>query len=193
MHSTLSNENNLMKVAKRTIIAPAATVVLILALSGCGGSDPVGEAADGAVKQVVKDAADGAREHVDSATEKIVDDIAKQVGGEDFVIELNGVPADFPSEIPIADGDTFGTTAPGEKRGSNWHVTVTTPGTGLMNQEVAKFEAAGFVSAIDALSIEDMSKAGTYFLANDTYDVTLMHSEDAGSTRFVYLVSPKAG
>jgi hypothetical protein len=75
----------------------------------------------------------------------IADAIEGATGGD---VDLGGtsVPDDFPSEVPLIDGEVVAGGAIGNADGKIWNVTVKVPDVSAFDEITADFESAGFES-----------------------------------------------
>ena len=108
-------------------------------------------------------------------------------------VDLGGtsVPADFPSEIPLASGEiVYGASVAGAD-GQVWNVTVRVPGVEALNAIVSQLEGAGF-TATEGFG-GSTADGGTAALTSSKYGVLIVVGSD-GQNGFVanYTVTTQA-
>ena len=108
------------------------------------------------------------QEIVGSATGGTVD-----VGG-------SSVPADFPSDIPLADGEIVSGNRVGTGDGAVWNVTITVADPTLPSELITALTDAGFRSTSDIPGMPDTG--GTAALTNDSYGVVLVVTDNSDNT-----------
>lgn len=101
-------------------------------------------------------------------------------------IDPESIPADFPSDIPLIDGDvTFGLSM-----GSGWTIVFSVADAeAAFTQASSKLQAAGFTSQGEARSPD--GSAGAYDSPKYVVQMTSSTSDDAGPT-VVYVVTTKS-
>lgn len=104
------------------------------------------------------------------------------IGGSD-------VPADFPSEVPLIDGDVVFALGLGDDTGKVYTVSIKVSGMDAIEQIAADLEDAGF-TAIGELDVT----GGAALYENGTWGVAATVTED-GDNGYVatYVVSPVGG
>jgi len=119
----------------------------------------------------------------------LVEGIIKQTTGEDVEIPGASVPDDFPSEVPLIDGEvTFGIGV-GEAEAKTYNVTIKVSGPEAMDEIVSEFEAAGFTAEVNGAIAEGASAAFT----SDTWGAGVIISNDGNDGWLAnYTVTPIA-
>lgn len=107
-------------------------------------------------------------------------------------VDLGGasVPADFPSEVPLIDGEVVFGLGVGDANGKVFTVTVKVSGPEAIDTIQSELESAGFTSSFDV----DTSDGGgaTAIYENETWGVlvTVVDDGENGYTA-TYVVTPK--
>jgi len=154
--------------AFRTRVTASVAVALLSAgvLAGCSLPSP-GDVIGGLVEQGVEDAT-----------------------GAD--ISRGGVPADFPAEVPLAEGDVqLGIGIPASEGQKGWNVTIATTQDAAAIR--AQLEAAGFAAVEGAELLESSAPTGTIIVSNGAYDlVVVVTDDDQGGHTANYTVTTHA-
>ena len=108
------------------------------------------------------------QEIVGSATNGTVD-----VGG-------STVPSDFPSGIPLADGEVVSGNRVGTGDGAVWNITITVADPTLPGELTTALTDAGFRSTSDIPGMPDTG--GTAAFTNDIYGVVLVVTDNSDAT-----------
>lgn len=129
----------------RTRLGVLAALALVTATGLTGCVNPVEELVNKSIEGAVEEATGG--------------DVS--VGGE--------LPADFPAEVPLVDGDIVFAAG---SNGEGWLVTITAKGADPVAEAVAALEAAGFaadtsVSGTDAAASVYSNETYLVFIAGD--------------------------
>jgi len=111
--------------------------------------------------------------------------------GVEGITGAGALPADFPAEVPVAEGDIqFAVGLPGSEGKPGWNVTVRSAATAADVR--AQLEAAGFTPAAgDELGA---GPVGTIVMENATFHVLAVVAEDPvepGTTIVNYTVTTK--
>lgn len=119
-----------------------------------------------------------------------IENIIEGATGGDVDLPGNQVPSDFPSEVPLIDGEVVFALGVGDENGKVYTITVKVSGMDAIDQITSELEAAGFTSSFDV----DTSDGGgaTAIYENDTWGVLVTVTEDSdnGFTA-TYIVTPK--
>ena len=98
------------------------------------------------------------------------------------------VPDDFPSEVPLIDGEVAAAFAVGKAPEKVWNVTIKVPDASALETIKTQMEGAGFTSDVDEAAIGDLT-GGMY--SNGTYSVLIVVAEDGnGGWAAAYTVTP---
>ena len=97
----------------------------------------------------------------------IQDAVEKATGGD---VDLGGksVPDDFPSDVPLIEGEVLYGASAGSEDGKLWNVTIKVADASAFDEIAAQFEAAGF-EASDLGGTSDQGATGTF--TKDPYGV----------------------
>jgi hypothetical protein len=100
------------------------------------------------------------------------------------------VPEDFPSEVPLIDGEVVSGFGVGKAPEKAWNVTIKVPDASALEVIKAQMEGAGFTSDIDDAAIGGIT-GGMY--SNGSYSVLIVVAEDGnGAWAAAYTVTPAA-
>lgn len=117
-----------------------------------------------------------------------IEQIVEGATGGDVSLPGQGIPDDFPQDVPLYDGEvTFGLGV-GNGDGKAWNVTVRVPGLDAADQIKSQLEGAGF--AQNEAGVGGATEDGaTLIYGNDKYTVLVVITKD--DTGFVanYTVS----
>jgi len=121
----------------------------------------------------------------------VVEGIIEQQTGGDVDLGGNTVPADFPSEVPLADGDVVnGSKITGGDGETVWNVLMNVSDPAAPDSIAAQLEGAGFTSAGTG---EVTDSGGTLTYTKDALVVNvLLGKTDSGWTAN-YTVAQTAG
>lgn len=120
-----------------------------------------------------------------------VEGVIEGVTGGDIELPGSTVPDDFPSEVPLIDGEVVFGTGFGNDTEKIWNVTINV-GSEATEQIASGLESAGFtVSAEGSLS----GDTGTLFYQKDELSVLVVIAEDNDSGGYVasYTVTRGSG
>jgi hypothetical protein len=107
-------------------------------------------------------------------------------------VDIGGtsVPDDFPSEVPLIDGEVVSGFGVGTAPEKAWNVTIKVPDASALDEIKTQLEGAGFTSDIDDAEIGGIT-GGMY--SNGTYSVLIVVAEDGnGGWAAAYTVTPAA-
>jgi hypothetical protein len=107
-------------------------------------------------------------------------------------IDLGGttIPGDFPSEVPLIDGEVVNAMAAGKAPEKIWTVTMKVADASVLEGVKADMEAAGFTSELGEAAVGGLT-GGMY--ANETYSVLIVVAEEKDSGWMAtYTVAPAA-
>src|SRR5690554_3246737 len=92
-------------------------------------------------------------------------------------VDIGGtsVPDDFPSEVPLIDGEVVSGFGVGTAPEKAWNVTIKVPDASALDTIKGQLEGAGFASDIDDAAIGGLT-GGMY--SNGTYSVLIVVAED---------------
>ncbi len=93
-------------------------------------------------------------------------------------VSLNGLPKDWPGDVPIIDGSVTG----GAKTGDGWTALVHGTTASALEDAISKLQGFGFSVQSQASS----NGTGTATLINGRYQVTLTGSSDG----VLYVIAP---
>lgn len=145
-------------VSRRLAVALAATATAALLFTGCS-ANPL----EGIVNQGVEDAIEGA------------------TGGD---VDLGGeLPADFPTSVPLLDGEISFSGGAGQAEG--WIVVLTSSAADPVAEASAELEAAGFTR--DTNVSGDSANAAVY--SDDEYLVIV--AADGGNLSYTVTAAPQ--
>lgn len=107
-------------------------------------------------------------------------------GGNGSVIPGMGVPGDFPSEVPLIDGDVLlGITVPGDNGEKAWNVTIKVSGADAFETIKTELTGAGFEYQELAMSSESSSGGFT----KEPYTVIVVVAQADGEWNANYTVT----
>lgn len=109
-----------------------------------------------------------------------VQEIVGSATGGSVDVGGSSVPADFPSGIPLADGEVVSGNRVGTGDGAVWNVTITVADPTLPSELITLLTDAGFRSTSDIPGMPDTG--GTAALTNDAYGVVLVVTDNADAT-----------
>ena len=148
----MTTSTPIRRVALSLVVAAGLTL-----LAGCSVGDTVRESVSGAVNGAVQDATGG--------------DVS--LGGQ--------LPAEWPTDIPVIDGEILFATGSGGASGvGGWVVTVNATSTTPLDDARAELLAAGFTEVVAGVDVEVVT------MANATYGVVVAGNADG----VVYTVTP---
>jgi len=149
----MTTSTPIRRVALAIVVAAAGLTLL----AGCSVGDTVRESVSGAVNGAVQDATGG--------------DVS--LGGQ--------LPAGWPTDIPVLDGEVlFATGGLGESGAGGWVVTVSATSTTPLADARTQLLAAGFTEVVAGVDVEVVT------MANATYGVVVAGNADG----VVYTVTP---
>jgi hypothetical protein len=88
-----------------------------------------------------------------------VEGIIEGATGGEVDLPSTELPDDFPTEVPLYDGEIANTIALGDGDAKVYSVSIRVPGINTMDEIVSDFEAAGFTSTISGNSGEGATAA----------------------------------
>jgi len=88
-----------------------------------------------------------------------VENVIEGVTGGEVDLPSTELPDDFPSEVPLYDGEIANTMALGDADAKVYTVSIRVPGTETIDEIVSDFEAAGYTSTISGNSAEGSTAA----------------------------------
>ncbi|WP_104084099.1 hypothetical protein [Cryobacterium sp. Y11] len=143
----------LRRVGLALVVAAAGLTLL----AGCSLGDSVRDTVNGAVDGAVQDATGG----------------NVSLGGE--------LPADWPAEIPVLDGEVlFASGGVGQSGVSGWVVTVNATSTTPVDDARAQLVEAGFTEVVAGVDVDVVT------VANENYGVVVAGNPDG----VLYTVTP---
>ena len=107
-----------------------------------------------------------------------IEQIVEGATGGDVSLPGQSVPDDFPSEVPIIDGEVLFGLGIGNADGKAWNVTVKVSGLDAGEQIASQLEGAGF-TANEAGIGGATTDGATLVYDNGTYNVLVVVSKDA--------------
>jgi hypothetical protein len=117
----------------------------------------------------------------------VIEDTIEQVTGGDVEIGGNTVPEDFPSEVPLADGDVINGSSASKDNSKVWNVTIKAADGVTFDSLATELEAAGFARQEVG---SGSSEAETALFNGTTYSVLLaMTTQDGLGTIANYTVT----
>ena len=142
---------------RRVVLALVIAAAGLPLLAGCSVGDTVRDSVNGAVNGAVQDATGG--------------DVS--LGGQ--------LPADWPTEIPVLEGEVlFATGGVGESGVGGWVVTVNATSTTPLDDARAELLAAGFTEVVAGVDTEVVT------MANEDFGVVVAANSDG----VLYTVTP---
>jgi len=105
-----------------------------------------------------------------------IEQMVEQATGGDVDLPGNTVPDDFPSEVPLAEGEVVMGAAIGNADGKAWNVTIKVPGLDVVDTIKAELEAAGFVAT--PAGNTSTGESATIVYGNDAYGVVVVVTKD---------------
>lgn len=117
----------------------------------------------------------------------VIESTIEQVTGGDVQIGGNSVPADFPAEVPLAQGDVINGSSASKDTRKVWNVTIRAAEGVTFDSLATELESAGF--ARQELGSSD-SQAQTALFNGTTYSVLLaLTTQDGLGTIANYTVT----
>ena len=107
-----------------------------------------------------------------------LEQIVEGATGGDVSLPGQSVPDDFPSDVPLIDGEVVFGMGVGNDDGKAWNVTVKVGGLDAVDQIKSQLEGAGF-TANDAGIGGTTDEGATLVYDNGTYNVLVVVSKDA--------------
>ena len=98
----------------------------------------------------------------------LIQDAVEQATGGDVDFGGNSVPEDFPSEVPLIEGEVLSGASAGNAEGKVWNVTIKVDDASAFDEITAQFEAAGFEPS-ELGGTSDQGATGTF--TKDPYGV----------------------
>ncbi len=98
----------------------------------------------------------------------LIQDAVEQATGGDVDFGGNSVPEDFPSEVPLIEGEVLSGASAGNADGKVWNVTIKVDDASAFDEITAQFEAAGFEPS-ELGGTSDQGATGTF--TKDPYGV----------------------
>lgn len=107
-------------------------------------------------------------------------------GGGGTVIPGQNIPSDFPSDVPLVDGDVqLGLTIPGDNGEKAWNVTIQTTGDDPFEAAKGKLTDAGF----ELKDLPSATGAEQAAFQKDPYSVVLVVASTDGGWTVNYTVT----
>lgn len=176
----------------RVGVALRATVVsgaVVLALAGCGNA--VEGLAENAVERAIEN------EIGESAEVSVDDDSFTVDTGDGSITAGSGsVPEDFPSDVPLPEGEVNFAQRLESADGVGWSVVIATPGDpGTVAEQVrADLETSGFTVDEASQFTGEGGSGGTVFAERDDLSIlVVVAAGDGGETLATFTVSQAAG
>jgi hypothetical protein len=98
----------------------------------------------------------------------MIENAVEQATGGEIDFGGNSVPEDFPSEVPLIEGEVLAGASAGNADGKIWNVTIKVNDASAFEQITSDFEAAGFEASEIGTSAGEGS-SGTF--TKDPYGV----------------------
>jgi hypothetical protein len=106
-----------------------------------------------------------------------LEQIVEGATGGDVDLPSQSVPEDFPSEVPLIEGDIIFGMGVGNEDGKAWNVTVKVGGLDAAEQIASDLEGAGF--AANEAGVGGATEEGaTLIYDNGTYNVLVVVGKD---------------
>ena len=106
-----------------------------------------------------------------------LEQIVEGATGGDVSLPGQSVPDDFPSDVPLIDGEVVFGMGVGNDDGKAWNVTVKVGGLDAVDQITSQLEGAGFTA--NEAGIGGTTEDGaTLIFDNGTYNVLVVVSKD---------------
>ncbi|MHA6669034.1 hypothetical protein ACX3O0_09210 [Homoserinimonas sp. A447] len=110
------------------------------------------------------------------------------VTGGNVDVGGTSVPDDFPSEIPLIEGEVAAAFAVGKAPEKIWNVTIKVPDASALDTIKTQLEGAGFTNDVDDAAVGGIT-GGMY--SNGNYAVLVVVAEDGnGGWAAAYTVTP---
>lgn len=120
-----------------------------------------------------------------------IEQIVEGATGGDVSLPGQSIPADFPAEVPLYDGEvTFGLGL-GNTDGKAWNVTIRVPDIAAADDIKTQLEGAGFTQNEAGVG-GTTADGATLIYANATYTVLVVVTSDANGFVANYTVSQVA-
>lgn len=107
-----------------------------------------------------------------------IEQIVEGATGGDVSLPGQSVPDDFPSDVPLVDGEVVFGLGVGSDEGKAWNVTVKVTGLDAADQIKSELEGAGF-TANEAGIGGSTEEGATLVYDNGTYNVLVVIGKDS--------------
>lgn len=116
----------------------------------------------------------------------LIGNVADQNG-----IDLGGndLPADFPDEVPLVDGEVLFGAAIGGDSGRIWNVTIKVEGDGVLDRISGQFEDAGYM----ATPVTETTEGAAITFTKDPFGVLVVLGQQDGNQVAIYTVTRTSG
>jgi hypothetical protein len=91
----------------------------------------------------------------------LIQDAVERATGGDVDLGGKSVPEDFPSEVPLIDGEVLSGASAGNEDGKIWNVTIKVADASVFDEIKAQLEGAGFESS-EIGGSGDQGSTGTF-------------------------------
>jgi len=88
-----------------------------------------------------------------------VENVIEGVTGGEVDLPSTELPDDFPSDVPLYDGEIANTMALGDADAKVYTVSIRVPGTETIDEIISEFEAEGYKSTVSSNSAEGATAA----------------------------------
>lgn len=120
----------------------------------------------------------------------MVEGIIEQQTGGNVDLGGNTVPADFPAEVPLADGDVVNGSAISNGDGKVWNVLINVSDPSAPESIAAQLEGAGFVAPDGIGGVTD--EGGTLTYAKDDLVVNVLLAKTGDGWTANYTVAKQS-
>lgn len=170
----------------RTLLAPAAGLLLLLGTTACGADQLADRAAESAVERAAEAAAS---EGVDVDIDTDGGGVTVETSEGTFTSGMGSLPQGFPEEIPVAEGEIFSGASSTMEGQQGWVVSVSVdqaPDEAIAEAGAA-LEAAGFTVGDNSMAMEGLTYV--QYVSSD-WDLILGATDDGeGGTLLSYTVT----
>lgn len=172
----------------RTLLAPAAGLLLLLGTSACGADEVAERAAESAVEKAIEDAA--ASEGVDVDIDAEGGSVSIESSDGTFTSGMGSLPQGFPEDIPVADGEILQGASSEGNGTTGWVVTIAVdqPGDEAIAEAGAALEGAGYTEGDNSMAMEGLQYVQ---YVGSEWEIILGATDDGqGGTLLSYTVTP---
>lgn len=172
----------------RTLLAPAAGLLLLLGTAACGADEVAERAAESAVEKAIEDAASS--EGVDVDVDTGDGSVTIESSDGTFTSGMGSLPQGFPEDIPVAEGDILQGASSEGNGTTGWVVSVAvdqSPDQALA-EAAAALEGAGYTEGDNSASMEGLSYV--QYVGSEWEIILGAVDNGEGGTLLSYTVTP---